>query len=109
MDTESFKTKLIALKIETESTLATAQASTQTVELDQTSVGRVSRIDAIQQQKMALAGQRRRQELLIKIDNALRRIDSGDYGTCVKCDEEIAPKRLELDPTVLTCIRCAEG
>ena len=107
MDTKDFKTKLVALKAETRAALAAAQSSAQTVELDQTSVGRVSRIDAIQQQEMALAGQRRRQELLIKIDNALRRIESGNYGYCVKCEELIAEKRLELDPTILTCIRCA--
>ena len=38
---------------------------------------------------------------------ALRRMDSGAYGYCVRCDEEIAPARLELDPAVATCIVCA--
>lgn len=108
MNKDVFKNKLLNLKHETQETLAMADASTQTVELDQTSVGRVSHIDAIQQQEMALAGQRRRQELLVKIDTALRRVESDDYGFCVMCDEPIAEKRLELDPTVLTCVSCAE-
>ncbi len=109
MDLYHFKEKLLNLRAETQAAIQTAQGSAKPVELDQTSIGRVSRIDAIQQQEMALAGQRRRQELLIKIEHALRRIENGDYGYCIKCEEEIATKRLELDPTILTCVRCAGG
>jgi DnaK suppressor protein len=76
-------------------------------ELDQTSVGRVSRIDAIQGREMALATERRRKGELSKIDAALRRIDTGEYGYCVKCGEEIAEKRLALDPAAAACVKCA--
>jgi len=77
------------------------------VELDQTSVGRVSRIDAIQQQQMALASGRQRTGELVRIDAALQRIADGDYGYCITCDEPIAEKRLEFDPSLPTCIGCA--
>lgn len=77
------------------------------VELDQTSVGRLSRMDAIQRQAMAEAGKQRRQLSRRRIDAALARIESGDYGYCVRCGEEIAPRRLELDPAIATCVTCS--
>ncbi|MFC4352069.1 TraR/DksA family transcriptional regulator [Fodinicurvata halophila] len=79
------------------------------VELDQQSVGRLSRMDAMQVQAMAKASEQRRHARLRKIDAALKRIDEDEFGYCVACGEEIAPKRLDLDPTVPRCIDCAEG
>lgn len=79
------------------------------VELDQTAVGRLSRMDALQMQAMAQATERRRAVEIARIEAALRRVDGGDYGWCVTCGEAIAPKRLEADPTVPTCIDCASG
>lgn len=78
-----------------------------TVELDQTAVGRLSRMDALQGQQMALATDRRRALQLKRIDSALKRLDDGDYGTCVRCEEPIAPKRLDHDPAVTLCVDCA--
>lgn len=79
------------------------------VALDQESVGRLSRIDAMQVQAMALAQQRRRQSELGAINSALRRLEEGEFGYCIKCGEEIAPERLEHNPAVATCIACARG
>jgi DnaK suppressor protein len=78
------------------------------VELDQQSVGRVSRIDAMQMQAMSQAVQRRRAARRIAIDQALKRIEDGDYGYCVDCGEPIAPARLDVDPTFAACVRCAK-
>ena len=77
------------------------------VELDQTLQGRLSRMDAIQQQEMARALESKRNRELEKINAAFQRIDNGDYGHCVDCDDEIAEKRLEIDPTAIFCIKCA--
>lgn len=77
------------------------------VELDQSSVGRVSRIDALQAQQMALATERNRSQELVRIDAALGRIVDGSYGECPDCGEEIAIKRLEFDPAIVKCIDCA--
>lgn len=107
VDTEHFRKKLLAMKGELSDAITQAGDSAKPVELDQTSVGRVSRIDAIQQQEMSLAAQRRRAEMIVRIDMALRRIDEGEYGYCRQCDEEIPEKRLEIDPTCLTCVNCA--
>lgn len=109
MDTEHYKQKLLAKQQELEALLKSARDSLKPVELDQASVGRLSRIDAMQMQAMALASEERRKQELHRIDTALKRIDSGDYGYCIKCGEEIAGKRLELDPTILVCVNCAGG
>ncbi len=79
------------------------------VTLDQESVGRLSRIDAMQIQAMALAAQRRRAQERERIDAALKRIDAGDYGWCVICGEEIAQTRLDHAPEAPTCLDCARG
>lgn len=79
------------------------------VELDQQSVGRLSRQDALQQQAMAKAQDTRRLLEIRKIAAALQRIDSGDFGWCEGCGEAIAVKRLEIDPTALLCVNCASG
>ena len=81
----------------------------QTVELDQTRVGRLSRMDAMQAQAMSKETGRRRRQQLIQIEAALKRIESGDYGYCEECGEEIAAKRLAIDPTALFCIDCASA
>lgn len=77
------------------------------VELDQQSVGRVSRMDAMQMQAMAQAVQRRRGARRIAIQQALKRIDEGEFGHCVECDEAITTGRLDVDPTFVACVRCA--
>ena len=104
-----FKRLLQAKRDELLALMQSSKDSTKPVELDQASVGRLSRMDAMQVQAMALAAEERRRDELQRIEAAFKRIESGDYGYCISCDEEIAPKRLELDPTILTCIRCASG
>ena len=85
----------------------TAKDSRAPVALDQQSVGRLSRMDAMQQQSMELATEERRQHRLTALAAALRRVKSGDYGFCLKCDDKIAAGRLAVDPAVTICIDCA--
>ncbi len=75
--------------------------------LDPQSVGRLSRMDAMQVQAMAEAQERRRRGERRRIERALERLASGEYGYCVECGEEIGLKRLEFDPAIQTCIGCA--
>ena len=79
------------------------------VELDQQSVGRLSRMDAMQQQAMAAAQQRRRTGRLRAIEAALRRMAEDEYGWCEECGEPIPTGRLELDPCASRCVACASG
>ena len=78
------------------------------VELDQTRVGRLSRMDAMQQQAMSQAVARLTDLERQRIQSALGRMKSGDYGYCVICDEDIAEGRLRFDPSIMTCISCAK-
>ena len=75
--------------------------------LDQQSVGRLSRMDALQVQAMAQATEARRQLRLQQIAAALGRLDDGEYGYCTGCGEEIPAKRLAIDPTLARCVDCA--
>ena len=79
------------------------------VELDQSRVGRLSRMDALQVQAMSLETERRRGQEIRRIDAALARLAADEFGDCLRCGEEIEPARLELDPSVPLCFDCAGG
>jgi len=81
----------------------------QSVELDQQRFGRLSRVDALQGQAMAIASGNRRDLRITSLRAALDRIGKGEYGYCAGCDELIATKRLEVDPAALRCVSCASG
>ena len=78
------------------------------VVLDQTTQGRLSRMDAMQVQAMALETKRRREVGINRIKAALNRIKEGEFGFCKNCGDEIADKRLDIDPSTPTCISCAK-
>ena len=77
------------------------------VDLDQSSVGRLSRMDALQGQAMSVEAQRRRKLALVRLAAARKRFEGGDWGMCLDCGEAIAEGRLEHDPAVTLCIECA--
>ncbi len=107
MDIKLFNSLLLEKKAALTEEEAAGKEAAQVVELDQTSVGRVSRMDAMQGQAMAIAVNQRRQVELQKIEVALKRINQEEYGYCLECDEEIAESRLKLDPATSLCIDCA--
>ena len=109
LDLVRLREKLLARREELLAEDAMSAEGRAPVTLDQDSVGRLSRIDAMQIQAMALAQARRRKAERGGIDEALRRMDEGDYGYCLKCGDDIAPARLEHSPAVTTCIECARA
>ena len=106
---QKLRRQLLELRAELQALEQGSQEDTAPVELDQARVGRLSRMDAMQAQEMAQEAARRRQRQLVEIDGALRRMDSGDFGHCFVCGEEIDLRRLEVDPASTRCIRCAEN
>ena len=84
-----------------------SEAARAPVGLDQQSVGRLSRMDAMQQQAMSQAEGARRRRDLGRIEAALTRLEEGEFGYCLTCGDEIAERRLMLDPAAATCIGCA--
>jgi RNA polymerase-binding transcription factor len=102
-----FAERLNAIITELQSIDIATSDSRAPVILDQTSVGRLSRMDALQQQAMANATSQRRTIGILQAKAALERISSGEFGYCTECGEKIAEKRLEHNPAVATCITCA--
>ena len=101
------KARLLRMQQQLQGLQETVDAASRVVKLDQTSVGRLSRMDAMQGQAMSQEAGRRRQLQLQGISAALRRIETGDYGYCLRCDEPVAPGRLAHDPAASLCIDCA--
>lgn len=71
-------------------------------------VGRLSRANAFQQRELAFQNERRWSRELVQIDSALTRIERGTFGYCALCDDEIAPGRLQANPAIPLCIKCAQ-
>ncbi len=106
-DLDTVRKALIARRDELMALSEISADSRDAVALDQQSVGRLSRMDAMQAQAMAKANERHRRAELSRIEAALRRIDEDEYGYCQKCGEEIAPARLKVDPAAAFCVACA--
>lgn len=86
-----------------------ASGLSEDVTLDQQSVGRLSRMDAIQRRAMADATAARRRAETARLGRALRRIDDPEYGWCDACGEPIPLARLKLDPSLARCAACMRG
>ncbi len=109
IDIAAMKARLLEMKAELEALANEHEHDRDVVELDQTTQGRLSRMDAMRVQAMAQEVARRRETEQKRIEVALKRVEDGNYGHCVSCDEEIQPKRLDFDPSVPNCINCARG
>lgn len=103
----AFAETLKTLQSELQDQSGATEEARKPVELDQQAVGRLSRMDALQEQAMQFETERRRQQTLSRIEAALKRIDEDEFGYCIACGEEIDIRRLENDPTLATCVKCA--
>ncbi len=97
---------LLALRETLQRTLGTMGDHAGTVELDQAAVGRISRVDALQQQQMAGAQKRRNELRLKQVHVALQTYADDDYGFCKVCGEPIGYKRLKARPESPACVTC---
>jgi DnaK suppressor protein len=79
------------------------------VKLDQTSVGRLSRIDALQNQQLTRGLEARENARHAQILEALRRIEDGSYGVCAGCERPIPYERLLVFPETVRCAECGGG
>ena len=99
--------RLKALREELEAVSALSAEALDPVALDQQSVGRLSRMDAMQQQAMNQATEAKRKRDLVRIEAAERRLRDNEYGCCEECGEPIPDGRLEIDPMAERCVACA--
>jgi DnaK suppressor protein len=108
IDEKALKQQLIDRKKELERLVTAHHDNTRPVVLDQTTVGRLSRMDEIQNQAMSIEMERRRIDETHRINAALARMEKDEFGYCMTCGDEIEKKRLELDPAIPTCVGCAK-
>ena len=104
-----FKSLLLSRRIELQSIAASTAKAAKPVVLDQTRVGRLSRMDALQGQAMAQESVRRQRLELQRVALALGRLEANDYGFCLSCGELIAVERLRVDPCATQCVACASA
>ena len=70
-------------------------------------LGRLTRMEAIGEKGVNEAILSSSRARLIRLENALERMESGTYGLCVKCKEELPSGRLLAVPEALLCVSCA--
>ncbi|MTI17635.1 TraR/DksA family transcriptional regulator [Rhodobacteraceae bacterium RKSG542] len=109
MDHSAIEADLKRRKKELEELSEISKDARSTVTLDQQSVGRLSRMDALQQQAMAEANERQRLLQIQRIESALTRLAEDEYGYCLDCGDDIAEERLQVDPAALYCFICASS
>lgn len=90
-----------------EKSMRTTEEAMRPVELDQTAVGRLSRIDSLQNQGLTRNLQEREQAKLGQVITALERMEEGGYGVCVECGGDIPFGRLQVFPETPTCTACS--
>jgi len=103
---EELYADLLALREALTAELAAPSDREATVDLDQP-IGRVSRVDALQQQKMAQAQRTRQRARLGQVAVAVRAYADGEYGDCRACGEAIGYDRLKAKPESPLCVSCA--
>ncbi|MEH6357953.1 MAG: TraR/DksA family transcriptional regulator [Pseudomonadales bacterium] len=104
----AFKIQLEELEQQLDKFLRLDEVTAETVELDQSKIGRLSRIDALQQQAMAQASSETHKQQLVNVHLALQRLGEGDYGYCEKCGGEIPLERLQVQPEAGYCVSCLQ-
>lgn len=107
IDAKKMKKRLVDRRKELEHVIEASAETNTEAELDQQRIGRLSRMDAMQQQAMEEETGRRREQELGRIEVALQRIEDDEFGYCTACEGLIAAKRLENDPATPLCIDCA--
>lgn len=71
-------------------------------------IGRISRMDAINNRSVNEATLRQTEQSLIKLNKALQDIDLPNFGQCKKCGNEIQLGRLKFRPQSIFCMNCVQ-
>lgn len=106
---KQLKTRLADIEQQLHGFLNLDEAAAETVELDQSKVGRLSRMDALQQQAMAQASNEAHKLQLTKVHRAMQKIEEGGYGCCDECGESIPFERLQIQPESNFCVKCLQA
>jgi DnaK suppressor protein len=104
-ETQGLRVDLEALRDELCSFLDASAEGSRPVDLDEP-IGRLSRMDAMQQQSMAKANRTAAEQRFQRVEAALRRIAADEYGCCFRCEEPVGFRRLKVQPEAVLCIAC---
>lgn len=107
-EVEHLRGRLLAAESSLSEGLAATAGESKPVDLE-LAIGRLSRVDAMQDQQMARARRERVVVSLQQVRSALARLDAGTYGACIRCEEPIGAARLEARPEALLCRGCQLG
>ncbi|MCP4005671.1 MAG: TraR/DksA family transcriptional regulator [bacterium] len=99
------RSALESLQEELQALLAVSAEGSRPVAVD-APIGRISRMDAMQQQSMAVANRLAAEQRLQRVQAALQRIAADEYGDCIRCEESVGLKRLQAQPEAVLCIEC---
>jgi len=102
---EALRGVLLALRVDLAQMISASADAATPVGLDQP-IGRLSRMDAMQQQKIDSANRRAAQVRQQQVESALLRLDEDEYGDCLGCGESIDARRLTANPETPFCIAC---
>jgi DnaK suppressor protein len=91
---------------EVEKYLESSEDAAAAVEPDK-GLGRLSRLEAMQDQQLVMEMRRRKKRQLAEVKSAILRLEMGNYGTCIFCGKEISPERLAAAPEIQTCMSCS--
>jgi DnaK suppressor protein len=106
MNKEEIKTKILDEIRKTEQLIGEYKELTKPVAPDD-AIGRISRMDAINNKSVTEASLRQAEEKLRNLNQVLSRIDTSDFGICIKCGKPIPEGRILYRPESLTCVNCA--
>lgn len=104
-ESQALHDALVVLRDELANALAGSQDAARPVDLDEP-IGRISRMDAIQQQQMAKASRKSLALRATQVNAALERFVEGTYGACLSCEESVGYRRLQARPETPFCIAC---
>ena len=104
---EAAQARLGEIHAELEQLLELSKSGSKPVSLEEP-IGRLSRMDAMQQQQLVKANRRQHEARLLQVQAALRRIEDETFGECRRCEEPIAPSRIEARPEAPFCLDCQE-
>ncbi len=104
---QTLRRRLEEVRQELRSLLDGNRGGTRPVSLDEP-IGRISRIDALAQQKMAQASRGMQQRRLRLVEAALESMEAGEYGICRLCEEPIGIARLQARPETPFCLDCQQ-
>jgi DnaK suppressor protein len=99
------RNRLIAQRAELEETISLSADGAKPVALDEP-IGRISRVDAMQQQRMTKAHRDAARVRRQQTDTALARFETDTYGECLICGEPIGFARLSARPEAPLCVKC---